>query len=267
MANNLLVLPSEHTKEDQAIWREAIRRGWKTLRLDPNKPEKIEGYDMVRYYGNVLHKTRVEKLLPIKFHPISPTLLSDLDISWTGREIKSMEFGELPKPLDKDTFIKCVDIKWLEARVYKAGEKPSSQWQGMQDHDKILVQEPVSFIDEVRCFVLDREILTMSYYRKNKEFCPENIALTPFEDIKDDAEPVWVRMLVDMLMAPHMYPLTKLPNGVVLDFGRLGYFDSGKLGVGRWALIEANEAWASGLYDCDPEKVFDTIIASQEDIK
>ncbi len=260
MANNLLVLPSEHTKEDQAIWREAIRRGWKTLRLDPNKPEKIEGYDMVRYYGNVLHKTRVEKLLPIKFYPVSPTLLSDLHISWTGRKIKSMEFGELPKPLVEDTFIKCIDIKWLEARVYKAGEKPSSQWQGMQDHDKILVQEPVSFVDEVRCFVVGDEIKTMSYYRKNKEFCPENIPYIPLGDERGDV--FWydyMGYLAWALTTGHMLKITKFPKGVVLDFGRTDR--------NLWYLIEANEAWASGLYDCDPEKVFDTIIASQEDIK
>jgi hypothetical protein len=162
-----------------------------------------------------------------------------------------MEFGDLDWPLKQDTFIKCVDIKWLEARVYKVGEKPSSQWQGMQDHDKILVQDPINFIHEVRCFVLDREVKTMSYYRKDKEFCPENIPNMPPEN-----HSVWLQALVYNLTAPDMREITKFPNGVVLDFGQ----DD----CGHWHFIEANEAWASGLYDCDPSKVFDVIVASQE---
>lgn len=249
--NNLLVLPYEHTKEDQSLWRVAIRRGWKTMRFDPNKPEKIEGYDMVRYYGNLLHYMRVAKYLPIRFPEISASMLSDLDISWTRRKIKKIPFGDLELPLKKDTFIKCVNVKWLEAKVYKAGEKPSSQWQGMQDTDLIYVQEPVEFVNEVRCFVIDREVVTASWYRKNKEFCPEH---APLEDEK-------MTMIVPRAYTHDLTWVTRqfhepLPRGVVLDWGQDAY--------GTWSLIEANEAWASGLYDCDPEKVFDTIIASQD---
>lgn len=46
-----------------------------------------------------------------------------------------------------------------------------------------------------------------------------------------------------------------LPDGMVMDFGRLA--------SGEWALIEFNEAWASGLYYCDPDRAFDVIVASQ----
>jgi hypothetical protein len=50
MSDNLLVLPHEHTKEDQSIWREALKRGWKTMRFDPKKHTKIEvgAFDKVR---------------------------------------------------------------------------------------------------------------------------------------------------------------------------------------------------------------------------
>jgi hypothetical protein len=261
---NLLVLPTEHSKEDQAIWREAIKRGWKTMRFDPKKHTKIEpsAFEMVRYYGNVLHKTRIEKFLPTTFPPISPSLLQDLDISWTGRKVKKMCFGDLDMPLKEDTFIKCVDVKWLEARVYKVGEKPSSQWQGMQDTDEILVQDPVHFTHEIRCFVLDGEIQTMSYYRKDGVFCPENVPVIPPSVTVD--EMTLLQVWAHDLMTPYMKEITKLPRGVVLDFGYLPYDERGHLGCGPWAFIEANEAWGSGLYDCDPSKVFDVIVASQE---
>ena len=54
--------------------------------------------------------------------------------------------------------------------------------------------------------------------------------------------------------------IDKFPNGVVLDFGKVDSVHE------IWHLIEANEAWASGLYDVDPEKAFDVIIASQENL-
>ena len=50
--------------------------------------------------------------------------------------------------------------------------------------------------------------------------------------------------------------MAKLPKGVVLDFGLMDN--------GMWSLIEFNEAWASGLYYCDPEKCFDVIVESQK---
>ena len=251
MSNNLLVLPNEHTKEDQMIWRAAIRRGWKTLRFDPNKPEKIEGYDMVRYYGNVLNKKRIEKYLPIRFAAISPTILSELDISWTGRTIKSMKYSELENPLSENRFIKCVDEKWIPAAVYPKGLDHRVEWKGMQPDDLIYVQTPIEFINEMRCFVVDREVVTASWYRKDKVFCPEFVMLG---DTRMDA----------MVPRAYTYNLTRvmrefhspLPNGVVLDWGQDDW--------GNWTLIEANEVWASGLYDNDPEKVLDTIIASQD---
>src|SRR5262249_54416436 len=42
-----------------------------------------------------------------------------------------------------------------------------------------------------------------------------------------------------------------LPPAVVVDIGRI---------AGRgWAIIEANAAWGSGLYGCDPEHVLDVL--------
>jgi hypothetical protein len=41
--------------------------------------------------------------------------------------------------------------------------------------------------------------------------------------------------------------VVRLPPAVVVDIGRI---------AGRgWAIIEANAAWGSGLYGCDPDRV------------
>jgi len=255
---SLLVLPHTHTREYQAIWSEAVRRGWKTLRFDPDKtdPKELEGHGVIRYYGNVLHKTRIEKFLPIEFFPVSDTLLHDLDISWTGRKIKMIPFKHVDSPLKKDTFIKCVDVKWLEAKVYKEGDIITDKCQGMLPDDRVYVQEPFPFIDEVRCFVIGRKVVTASYYRKNKEFCPENLPIDYTTTYLNRTE-FFMKSNTDFLTAKYLG--CNFPNGVVLDYG-LGEMDN------RWVLIEANEAWASGRYDCDPEQMFNTIIESQKNI-
>lgn len=67
------------------------------------------------------------------------------------------------------------------------------------------------------------------------------------EAIKDTVLPNWAAAICAM---------GDLPPGVVIDFGQLP--------DGTWAVIEFNEAWASGLYYCDPEKCFDVIVASQQ---
>lgn len=42
-----------------------------------------------------------------------------------------------------------------------------------------------------------------------------------------------------------------LPSAIVVDVGTIG---------GRWAVIEANAAWASGIYIADPDAVLDVCL-------
>ena len=46
-------------------------------------------------------------------------------------------------------------------------------------------------------------------------------------------------------------PQAKIPDAVVIDMGRI----KGK----GWAVIEANAAYSSGLYGCDPIKAIEVI--------
>lgn len=45
-----------------------------------------------------------------------------------------------------------------------------------------------------------------------------------------------------------------LPKAIVLDFGIIK--------AKGWALIEANPAWCSGLYNCDAEKALEVVVKS-----
>ncbi len=202
---------------------------------------------MVRYYGNGLHALQLRGQLPISFHEIDPRLLAELP--FTRRSVTLQKFAALALPLSAPAFVKPVSEKWFTARVYSAGETLPV---GPLPDDLVYVQTPVTFSDEVRCFIRGNEILTASLYRISR-VAWDTCGLTPeeinFEDrIQGTDIPEQVRRIREIANK-------RLPEGVVMDFG--------KLPSGEWALIEFNEAWASGLYYCDPARALDVIVASQ----
>lgn len=247
--NPLLLLHKRHTPDDSAIWRVAIRCGWNTERTDAfHVKEHIEGRELVRYYGNVLHASQIAEYLPFRFIPIEPGILPSLT-KFTKRKMEMVSFGNLGQPVKQTAFYKPVNEKWFTAKVYNEGESI------VPDHllidDLIYVSEIVKFVDEVRCFVLDGEIMTSSLYRINGQVW-DLTGLSPgdinFDNrIKDTPIPGYIKEICQNNI---------LPKGVVIDFGRLEN--------GDWVLIEFNEAYASGLYYCDPYLCFPVICASQE---
>lgn len=244
----LLLLHKRHTPDDSAIWRVAIRLGWNTERTDQlHVKEHIAGRDMIRYYGNVLHAAQIAPELPIQFVKIEDQFLPKL-AEYTKRKMELVSYCNLAQPVVQTAFYKPVSEKWFPARVYQVGESI------IPDHlfpeDAIYVSEVVNFVDEVRCFVLDGKVLTSSLYRINGQVW--DLTGLPPDEINYDNRvnntpiPQYVAEICNKC---------NLPRGVVIDFGRLEN--------GDWSLIEFNEAYASGLYYCDPYLAFEAIIHSQ----
>ncbi len=252
---NLLLLHERHSADDADIKKVAFRRGWKTERTNMYKvKEHMEGSDFIRYYGNTLHAKLIEPHLPFIFSPIDYSLLARLPM-YTNRMIAYITIAELNKiGIHTDVFIKPARDKWFEAKVYHAGNTISGE---PLDGDEIYISEVLKFEDEVRCFCLDGEILTSSYYRINQQVWdrvsedPEHINFD--ERLKDTPLPRMVK---------EIYAKGGLPRGVVIDFGttKPRAFSQDL----EWSLVEFNEAWACGLYYTQYDKAFDCIIASQE---
>lgn len=243
--NNLLLMHNRYDPDSQDIWRVAIQSGWKTQRTDFLRVEehiKESGCDHVRYYGNTLHAGMIKNKVPFTFLELNEkegwlTRLPEL----TKRSISMIRYTTLLQPFIEDIFVKPVGDKWFEGKVYRAGESIVG---GICDDDPIYVSNIINMQDEVRCFVLDDIVLTASYYRIDKIFNPQ----TASQDMIDNLFTPLVRQV---------RARTSLPRGVVLDFARIQ--------KDEWCFIEANEAYASGLYLCDPLKCFEVIQASQID--
>ena len=249
----LILLDNQYNANTNDIWKSAIKNGWNTQRTTSAFVKKdMEGYGFIRYYGNFLHADRIKDELPFIFDPIPPEILAN-SYQFTKRDIKLLKFKDLKQPFDEDIFVKPCGIKWFEARIYKKGESINAET--IKPDDLIYTSEIVEFRNEVRCFVLNGEVLTSSLYRINGEVY-DTLDLEP-EDINFDnrIDETPIRQYVKEIVEKN--PL--LPIGLVIDFWQLEN--------GDWALIEFNEAWCSGLYWCDPNKCLDVIINSVIDIK
>src|SRR6185295_18642618 len=133
-------------------------------------------------------------------------------------------------------FIKPADEKGLDAKIYQSGaELPDRSV--FPENLPVLLQEVVTWRAEFRCFVLNSKVLTAApYWLKNK--------------IAQDDDGNWLSDVPELDEAIQIAnnalaePNLKHPRAFVLDVGIIA--DRG------WAVIEANAAFSSGIYGCDP---------------
>lgn len=153
------------------------------------------------------------------------------------RKVDFMTLGEAKK-LNETKFIKPADDKVFQAKVYAPGELVVPDV--VTDDTPTLVSDIVQFDLEYRCFVLHGYVLTWSNY-----VCYENLAdpkywnMIPVMSGKNKFDRYTPYEFVTEMCRSH---IVTAPS--VVDVGRI----PGK----GWAIIETNQAWASGLYGCDP---------------
>lgn len=156
--------------------------------------------------------------------------LAKLPKVYLSRQVDFMTLGEAEK-LTERKFIKPADDKCFDAKVYNVGEfKPHEL---ISKDYPVLVSDVVNFDLEYRCFVDGTRVRTWSNYIYH-----EHVADPKFWD----AIPVNTEWLPDDFVQFIMDDdIETVPS--VIDVGRI----PGK----GWAIIETNQAWASGLYGCD----------------
>lgn len=128
------------------------------------------------------------------------------------------------------TFIKPVMPKQFRGAVYTDADALAAECRGLPPDTPVLVSEIVQLTAEVRCFVLNHEVLDAALY----------------EGAADRTEAL--RFATEVIAA------VTLPRAVVLDLGHIA--NRG------WAVVEFNAAWGAGLNGCHPEKVLPAILAA-----
>lgn len=232
----VLILSPRYSADSNALWKAAIRAGWQVERLQMRQtPSHLKEMSPV-LYGEGLFITVTAEALDLA--PLEPTAywLSELPMQYRKREIQSTTL-KTARDHQFPAFMKPAVGKSFDAKIYMSGnDLPTSEV--LSDELPVLISEPVSWESEFRCFIRERELVTYSPYLRRGQLLEESDWAASPDEIAG-ATSFCLSLLID--------PEIKLPPAVVVD---VGYITS--LG---WAVVEANPAWASGLYGCDPSAV------------
>ncbi|MEK7953083.1 ATP-grasp domain-containing protein [Luteolibacter soli] len=236
----IVLLGPRMTDDSVTVWRTCLELGW--------TPERIQGWRVAEHlaisgrpvmiYGEPLFAEAVADQTGLVLLEPSIDWLTTLPREHLLRDIELMTLGEA-RARTSPAFVKPADGKIFEPKVYPSGnELPTDEHVDMDI--PVLRSGIVDFRLEVRCFVRQRNIVTLSPYWRDGELAQDEGGQWSFlEDEESGARDFAGMVLADARVA--------LPSACTLDVGRL----SG----GEWAVIEANPCWGAGLYGCDAKEV------------
>lgn len=239
----LLVLPPRYTDDSNTLWRAAIAANWDILRLtDWRVPDELRKCDLssgIAVYGEPLFVAVVAEALHLK--PSEPPLdfLPQLPFNLRGRKVQLVTLHKA-RQRQEPAFIKPAGEKTFAAQVYESGAVlPQLEW--LEDETPVLISEPVQWEVEVRCFVCDGQVQTLSPYWRGEKTAQKEDSSWPISDEERQGA---------LSFAARVLSESSLPVGV-LDVGIIAGFG--------WAVVEANPAYGSGIYGCDALQVLQVV--------
>jgi hypothetical protein len=233
-----LVLSPRHRADDQLLWRAAIKRGWKVERAHGLSSSLPEIDDDIVIYAEAFFAPLIAKQLHCRLVQPDDDWLARLPSRYLRREVRRTTLGDA-RQIEVPSFIKPPNDKSFPAKVYPNGRLLPAEFDpGMP----VLVATPVSWLNEYRCFVLNGRVVTASAYVVDGELAEKSGFASPGEELAEACA------FAGQVASD---PATETPIAVALDVGIVE--NSG------WAVVEANGAWGSGIYGCDPAAVLDVL--------
>jgi hypothetical protein len=232
-----MILPPRLTASAEKVRDAARRRGLNTVQLPTfDVPAGLHG-DHV--HGGPDFADAVAATLRIATLQAPPGWLADLPRGFTRRDVRLITLSEAHQ-LRRPAFIKSPNDKNIRAMVYTDGSRLPGP-DALDPDTDVLVSDIVDFTTECRLFILDGCVHAASQYASEGR-----LNLAP---VTADA----LAFAADLLTAQAQ----TLPSAIVIDVGTIG---------GRWAVIEANAAWASGIYLAPPDEVVDVCLRAARPI-
>ncbi|WP_082891085.1 ATP-grasp domain-containing protein [Chryseobacterium glaciei] len=237
---NIIALSPMYTEDSNNLKKASINSLYELNRFNAkwNVPEEFRS-DVIAVYGEDIYAEIVAEQCNLTLTKPEDDWLSKISEEFTKRKIS---YGQLKEFVDEENiFIKCSDFKSFKAGVFDKVTNIKG-FDTLDLESTVFTSEVVEWELEVRCFVLNNEIKTYSSYWRNDTFDTDPLSETEEKD-----------MLEFFNNFIQKYSST-LPNAIVIDFGIIK--EKG------WALIEANPAWCSGLYNCNAETALEVIVDS-----
>jgi hypothetical protein len=232
-----LLLTGRFGRDDQLPWHAALRRGWQCERLRGAKVPEI-GDDEIVIYAEAFYAPLIEQRLGVKLLNPPEDWLVHLPNSHVNRDIRLATLREA-RGLSQPKFVKPPNDKSFKARVYNRGDELPAEFDSEMN---VILADPVQWENEYRCFLLDGKVCTASVYTRSG-------VLAELDDFRaSDQE---IASAVEFAERVANDATVSVPRATVLDVGTI---------VGRgWSVVEANGAWGSGIYGCDPNGVLEVI--------
>ncbi|NUP32645.1 MAG: ATP-grasp domain-containing protein [Streptomycetaceae bacterium] len=248
---SVLVLAPRSTETDRQLVGAALRRGMRAERLSGWRvPPELRGV-AAHVYAGPLFADAVAGGLGVALLEVPETWLPGVPAEFLGRRVWAATLAEVRSGFAGPLFVKPPNEKLFAAGVYAdAGVLPSPE---LVDADTlVLVSDVVRFGAEFRAFCLDGRVVAVSRYAVDGD-----LAVAPVDECPDGADAwAFAQRALDAEAG-------RLPSAVVVDVGRIGVAEPGspqRAGVGGWAVVEANAAWACGGYACDPDAVLEVVL-------
>lgn len=235
----VLLLPPRFTTDSNEVRKAALHLGWEVERLTTwHPPVELKGKEVL-LYGEALFADAMAEALELALLEPSLDWLPALPEVYRRRHVRFATLAEA-RLVDSPSFIKPADEKSFPAAVYECGAGLPAHTTDLPDLLPVLIAEPVTWEVEFRCFIREGQIMTLSPYLRDGELALDEQG----RYVADPAEYSAARALAEQVLAD---PALAHPPAFVMDVGRI---------AGRgWAVVEANPAWGSGIYGCDPVHV------------
>jgi hypothetical protein len=238
----MLVLPARYTPDSIALYGAAVEAGWEVERLLSWRPPAHLRTRDVAIYGESLFGAIVARELSRVLLEPPFGWLAELPRKFVSRDVFFTTLDDAKKWPGR-AFIKPADDKCFPASVYQNGSAiPVSD--AVPGQTPVLVSEPVVWRIEFRFFIFNRSVATFSAYSRNGALIQPDVGVLDASSSESEEAFHWCsEMIADASV--------QIPPSVALDIGRME--NRG------WAVVEANAAWASGIYRCDPARVLPVV--------
>ena len=242
MSVTTLVLPPRVSEDSDLLARAARRAGWDVERLPSwHIPPLLREEDIV-LYAEPLFAMHAAPQLDVVLLETPYDWLPTLPRNYVRRDVRLTTLRDA-RSLTGKWFVKPAMEKFFRAAVVAGGaELPGPE--AAPDVLPVLISEVVGWEVEFRCFIQNRRCVAMSPYLLNGELPRTESG----EWVVDDRHRIEAERFLASLLAD---PTVSLPPAVVVDVG--------KLRDESWAVVEANPAWASGIYGCNPDRVLEVV--------
>lgn len=246
-----LLLHPRYDDDSQILWQEAVARSWAVVREGyeiplcerPRYREVIN--DGLAIYGGHMWAHMISAQIGGRLDTPAPRWLAELPREFVGREIAACELGDVvvgQHPLRTIFPIFVKSLGWPQeftSRVYAS----ASDLPALDNTLPVLISEVMRFEREFRFFCVSNTPVAWSPYSRGQEGALDT-------QLTRRDKPL-LQICADWL-GEHL-PTLGLPNAVVVDVGVPAF------GERRAVIVEANPAWCSGIYRCNPTRVLDVI--------